>query len=97
LAEPAWPATGTVQDGSITWTTGALSNDGLHHRIVSVVWTPDVGIDVADQVEIDEPGLQEARIWVEPGGTPGARYEIYGDITTDQDAIYTVKIELTIA
>jgi hypothetical protein len=95
-AEPAWPATGTVVDGSITWTTGAITNDSLRHRIVSVEWSSDSDVPTSDQVETDDPALQEVRIWVGPGGTVGETYLIEGEITTDQDAIYTVRIELTI-
>jgi hypothetical protein len=94
-AEPAWPSTGAVQDGSIFWTTQAISNDGLKHRIVTVDWTAPDPVVASDQVEVDEPGLQEVRIWLS-GGVAGETYDIEGEVTTDQDAIFVVRIELTI-
>jgi hypothetical protein len=97
IAEPAWPATGTVEDGSITWTAGDVSNDGLRHRIDTVQWSAPSDIEIGSQLDTDEPGLQEALIWVGPGGMSGVTYDIDGEITTDTGAVYQVRIELKIA
>jgi hypothetical protein len=92
---PIWPATGTVDDGSIVWTPQAFSFASLKHRIASVAWDTIAGITLSDQVETDLPGLQEARITVS-GGTARKKYVCPGIVTTVNGLEFEIRLEITI-
>jgi hypothetical protein len=95
--EPEWPtpAGETVEDGSITWTAQALSALGLKHHIVDCTWTAPDGITASDQVETDDPGLQEIRIWVS-GGTVGESYVITALVETNLGALFECRLIVSI-
>jgi hypothetical protein len=98
--EPNWTKTvgATVVDGSITWTCQLPTYDSLRERIDSVDWDSDSDpsdLVLADQVEQDIPGLQEARIWVS-GGVVGQVYNCRALITTEAGARYECRLEVTI-
>lgn len=96
--EPNWEklGAGPFADGSQTWTRQAMSNASLKERIDSVVWDAPDEITVSDQVEVDSPGLQEVRIWVE-GGEEGETYEIVATITMLSGARYQAILMMSIA
>lgn len=47
--EPLWPAAGTIQDGSVTWTSQPASTQGLMSTVSSIVWTPPSGVTATNQ------------------------------------------------
>lgn len=95
--EPQWPAQegGEVIDGSLTWTGEQITFESLRYRIDSVVWTAPDGITLSDELVIDQPALQEARVTV-AGGTAGERYRIVGVVTTTTGLEHEVRIELKV-
>lgn len=71
--EPKWPTTltGSVVDGSITWTAVALSTSGLFRTISTSTWTAeDSDISVGGASTINTAGTQFAGVEVS-GGTDG--------------------------
>lgn len=82
-AEPQWPMTGTVPDGSIIWTPREISFDSLEERIVSEQWDWPDGITVEPQPHHDEAAMQvsSARF---SGGTRGRVYDVSVLVTTTQ-------------
>lgn len=49
-AEPAWPTTGTIADGTAIWTPQAVSAASLSATISSAPWSAPAGITVTNQV-----------------------------------------------
>ncbi len=96
--EPRWPKVDgeTVVDGSITWTTAALSLDSLRDRISTVVWSAeDPLIAISDDVIGDDAGQQLATAWI-AGGEDGETYDVLAFITTVAGIQIERVVELTV-
>jgi hypothetical protein len=92
--EPAWAKTGTVSDGSLTWTPLVPPVAG-EDSISSVTWTqqnpPDATLTISSQSNTALTAT--AKIG---GGTYGNVYTIIVKLTMASSAIYPVEINLAI-
>jgi hypothetical protein len=96
-SEPRWPTrlSGTVRDGSITWTAVALSVDSLLETIASSDWEVPTGLTGSGEVTSSTAGIQATEI-VLAEGTPAAVYEVVNEIITSEGNEYQAVLELTI-
>jgi hypothetical protein len=69
--EPRWPTadTQTVQDGSVEWTTEAISTESLLRSLSSATWSADSGLTLGTETTA---GTQSTMLI--SGGTLGQRY-----------------------
>lgn len=92
--EPAWATTGTVKDGSLTWTPLTPPAAG-EDSISSVTWTqvnpPDGTLTIASQSNTTLTATAKLG-----GGTSGQIYTVIVKITMASGAIYVVEIVLAI-
>jgi hypothetical protein len=94
-AEPAWPAAGTVTDGSFSWTRVDVSNDSLAREIVSVVWIEDGDMTVDDPDIVNTEGRQQIAAY-HSGGIDGQKYLVIARVTFDDGSIEDFGIRWTI-
>lgn len=72
-SEPAWPATGTIADGSIVWTPQAISASSLSASIISAPWTAPGAIALTNQ----SLSSYKATVLVDTSGaTAGQQYDV---------------------
>lgn len=93
-SEPAWPTTGTVPDGSATWTPVAPPVAG-GDTIASVAWMQSSPPDAALLITSESNDELTASAYI-GGGTAGNSYLIVVSITMTSGAIYVVHIVLTV-
>jgi hypothetical protein len=92
--EPAWPKSGTVQDGSLVWTPlapPAASEDS----VLSASWLQQSPPDAALTISSQSTGALTASAYLGMG-TSGQIYTIIASVTMRSGAVYVVKIILAI-
>jgi hypothetical protein len=93
--EPAWPATGTVSDGPITWSPVAVSNDSLLRQITGVVWIEDGDMVVDDDDIVNTEGRQQIAAY-HSGGVDGQKYLVIARVTFSDGSVEDFGIRWTI-
>ena len=95
--EPRWPTrlSGTVKDGSVTWTAVALSVDSLLETIANSDWEVPTGLTGSGEASTATAGLQGTEVVIAEG-TPGEVYEVVNEITTSDGNEYQALLSLTI-
>jgi len=92
--EPAWPTTGTVVDGSITWTPEAPPAAGAD-AVTSATWTqvnpPDATLTITGQAT-----SQLTASALIGGGTAGKAYSVVCAVTMTSGQVYAVPLVITI-
>ena len=95
--EPAWPSTGSVTDGSVTWTAQAMSNASLVRAISSVTWSVEAGTVTLDNDAMVNTGGQQKIATQILGGSNGERALVRAHVTysdgdeRDYDILVDVK------
>lgn len=92
--EPAWPTTGTVKDGSITWSPVVPLAAG-EDSIASGTWTQVNPPDSALTITTETVGGLIASAYV-GGGTSGLVYTINVAVTMTSGAVYVVQLIVTV-
>lgn len=93
-AEPAWPSTGTVADGSLTWTPVTPPASG-EDEVASAVWTQISPPDNTLTITNEATSSLEASAYI-GGGTAAQTYQISVAVTMTSGAVYVVPIVVTI-
>ena len=94
--EPAWPRalSGTVTDGSITWTAVAPATNAVD-TIASVTWgqvsPPDSALTISGQSNTIEEATANFI-----AGTSGQVYRVKVDVTTTAGLVYEVQFDLEV-
>lgn len=95
--EPKWPTVtdATITDGSITWTTRAISNTSLSRTIVSAVWaaTP-TGVTLTNQSVVNTDGAQSVVTFIQ-GDTVGD-YEVTATVTFSDGSVEAYVLTVTV-
>jgi hypothetical protein len=91
--EPAWPTTGTVQDGSCTWTPTAPPATG-GDTVSSCAWVvsgPDGALTVTGTTttQLTASGYFN-------GGTSGATYTVTATVTMASGSVFVVEFIVTV-
>ena len=92
--EPTWPVTGTVTDGSLTWTTQtppAAGSDTVNSATWSQVNPPDNTLTITGQSTT--PLTASALIG---GGTAGKAYPLLVSITMASGQVYNIPLLISI-
>lgn len=94
--EPAWPRTlsGTVTDGSLTWTAVAPGTNAVD-TIASVAWSQVNPPDSALTIGTLSNTIEEMTAHF-TGGTAGQVYRIKVDVTTTAGLVYEVQFDLEV-
>lgn len=85
----------TTVDGSISWTTVALSNTSLERRLVQSYWDDASALfTITDENVVDSPGLQltSAKFTCNTTGV----YDLINRISTDDGLEFTAILRMTI-
>jgi hypothetical protein len=96
LDEPVWPASGSVEDGTITWTAQPLSNSSLRERISSATWPAVSGFTISAETVTDEPGRQLTTAKINATAPMASRREIQVELTTSQGNEYVGIIRMKV-
>lgn len=93
--EPAWPTSGSVDDGSLSWSPVPISNDSLYRSITNVEWIEDGDMTVDDDDVITTEGRQQISAY-HSGGIDGQKNLIIARVTYDEGSIEDFGIRWTI-
>lgn len=93
--EPAWPDTGTVDDGTLSWSPVAISNDSIARQITDVEWIEDGDMTVDDDDIVNTEGRQQISAY-HSGGVNGQKYLVIARVTFDDGSIEDFGIRWTI-
>ncbi len=98
LTEPAWPTTlsGTVVDGSITWTAVASASNGVQALTSpTVVVDPTGGITLGSPSMVDGKGTDSAIQFTVLAGTVGEKYRIECQVTAGSETLRgSIEVEV---
>ena len=94
LEEPRWPVVAgeTVNDGSVEWTTQAISNDSLLKTIVTAVWNGD-GFTISDEAIVNTNGEQLVSCFIADDQALG-KYLVSVEVTFSDGHVETFGIEI---
>jgi hypothetical protein len=93
--EPAWPATGTVTDGTLSWSPVPVSNNSMLRDIDTVEWIEDGEMTVDDDEIVNTEGRQQVSAF-HSGGVNGQKYLVIARVTYDDGSIEDFGIRWTI-
>ena len=97
--EPNWPKVigAEVIDGSITWTTEAITVDSLMDRIDTDTWvaSDSPGLTLVPVPPIDTAGEQITAAVIS-GGVMGTTYTVENEVLTTEGYEYVARLFLTI-
>lgn len=93
--EPGWPDSGSVDDGSLSWSPVPISNASLLRQIVDVDWIEDGAMTVDDDDIVNTEGRQQISAY-HSGGTNGQKYLVIARVTFSDGSIEDFGIRWTI-
>lgn len=82
-------------DGSLVWTTQAMSFSSLAERIQSVEWEAPAGLTLSDEVIVDQPAYQGTLVTI-AGGVVGRTYDVEVHVVTTLGNHYDAILRLSI-
>ena len=96
--EPRWTdivVGDELDDGSITWTAEAISNDSLVATIASSTWAAEADLTVDTDAIVNTDGVQQTSAQF-VGGTAGGTYDATNTVTLSTGAIEESIVEVEV-